>query len=350
MRLRSRWRIKMNANKVCSNSRKKRVIKFTVLICAILSIVYIIAIVGMRLYYQSFFELSRKEFIIPALEDGFVPQGLDYYEEGNLFFISGYICGGEQAKICVVGSNENNRIVSVYDENGNELISHSGGISHSDKFVYLAGCDGICYVISLSELVREDVTSVRTIGNFSAYNQASFCSVTDNQLFIGEYYYPVKYDTDASHHFTTPTGEENCAVVMSFVLDDNLPLGVSEIPEMAWSIPSRVQGISFIDGKKLIMSASSVFQGSQLYVHDYQAALVDYEDKIVVDGREIPVYFFDSGTLLDCIEVLPKSEGIALSEYRLYMIFESASNKFKYGKLLDSEYAYSISIEMLEDR
>lgn len=340
----------MNTNKVCSNSIIKKVIKYTVLICAILSIVCIVAIIGMRLYYQSFFELSRREFIIPALEEDFVPQGLDYYVECNLFFISGYTCGDEQAKICVVDSNENNRIVSVCDENGNELISHSGGISHSDKFVYLAGCDGKCYVISLSELVQEDVTSVHTIGSFSTYNQASFCSVNDNQLFIGEYYYPVKYGTDASHHFTTPVGEENCAVVMSFYLDNNMPLGVSEIPEMAFSIPSRVQGIGFIDGKKIIMSASSVFQGSQLYVHDYQAALVDYEDKIVVDGREIPIYFFDSGTLLNCIEVLPKSEGITMCEYRLYMIFESASNKFKYGKLLDSEYVYSIPIEMLEDR
>lgn len=169
-------------------------------------------------------------------------------------------------------------------------------------------------------------------------------------MFIGEYHYPVKYGTDTSHHFTTPADEENCAVVMSFSLDNNLPLGVSEIPEMALSIQSRVQGISFIDGKKLVMSASSVFQGSQLYVHDYQKALAGYEDKIVVDGREIPVYFLDSGTLLNCIEVLPKSEGITVSEYRLYMIFESASNKFKYGKLLDSEYVYSIPIEMLEDR
>ena len=85
-------------------------------------------------------------------------------------------------------------------------------------------------------------------------------------------------------------------------------------------------------------------------MHDYQKALAGYEDKIVVDGREIPVYFFDSGTLLNCIEILPKSEGITVSEHRLYMIFESASNKFKYGKLLDSEYVYSIPIEMLEER
>ena len=327
-------------------TRKTRVLKIILMVCIRFCSLCGAVIFGMRLFYHAFYESTQREFLIPTLEDGFVPQGLTYCEEYDSFLISGYVCGDENARICVV-KDEEYRVVSLMDEKGNELISHSGAIAYGGKYVYLAGCDGKCYVFSLSELMQEKVTIIQMLGSFDTYNQASFCCVEDNRLFVGEYYHKLKYNTDESHHRITPNGDENHAIVTVFTSDDTLILGVNEVPEMALSVTDRIQGMCFVEGN-VVMAASSVFQGSQLYVYDWEKAMSEQEDVMKIGVYDVPLCYLDAGTLLDCVEILPKSEGITVHDDKLYMIFESASERFRYGKLLGCEYAYSLPTEYFE--
>ncbi|MBE5875624.1 MAG: hypothetical protein E7290_01900 [Lachnospiraceae bacterium] len=325
---------------------KNRLVRKILIVCIIGCSLCGAVVLGMRLFYHAFYYSAQKEFLIPELEEGFVPQGLTYCEEYDSYLISGYICGAENARICVV-KDEEYRVVSLMDEKRNELISHSGAIAYSGNYVYLAGCDGMCYVFSLIELMEKQISSLQMLGSFETHNQASFCCVEDNRLFVGEYYHKFKYSTDESHHRITPTGDENHAVVTVFALDDVLPLGVSGRPEMALSITDRIQGMCFME-RNAVMSASSVFQGSQLYVYDWEKAMSEQEDVMKIGVYDVPLYYLDAGTLLDCIEILPKSEGITVRDDKLYMIFESASERFRYGKLLGCEYAYSLPTEYFE--
>lgn len=326
--------------------RKARLLKIILIVSIILCCSCGAVILGMRLFYHAFYECAQREFLIPTLEDGFVPQGLVYCEEYDSFLISGYICGDENARICVVEDDEY-RTVTLMDEKGSELTSHSGAIAYGGKYVYLAGCDGKCYVFSLSELMQEKMTSIQMLGSFDTYNQASFCCVEDNQLFVGEYYHKLKYNTDETHHRITPNGDENHAVVTVFELDDALPLGVNEVPNMALSVTDRIQGMCFMKGN-VVMSASSVFQGSQLYIYDWHQAISEQADVLIADIYDIPLYYLDADNLQDCVEILPKSEGVTVCDDRLYMIFESASERIKYGRMLGSEYAYSLPVEYFD--
>ncbi len=322
---------------------KKRLFRIILFVFIVFCCLCGVGVFGMRLFYHAFYNNAQREFLLPALEDGFVPQGLAYCEEYDLFLISGYIYGEENARICVV-EDEEYRVISLMDEKGNELISHSGAIAYGGNYVYLAGCDGKCYVFSFIELMEKQIASLQMLGSFETHNQATFCCVEDNRLFVGEYYHKLKYSTDESHHRITPTGDENHAVVTMFALDDALPLGVNEIPEMALSITDRIQGMCFMEGN-VVMSASSVFQGSQLYVYDWEKAMLEQADALDVGVYDVPLYYLDVGTLLDCVEILPKSEGITMCDDKLYMIFESASERFRYGKLYGCEYAYSLPTE-----
>lgn len=323
-----------------------RLLKCLALIGATVCIMGIIGSAVLQLYYQEFYHTATREFEIPGLEEGFVPQGLDYCEEYNLYLLCGYRYPDEQAQIYVVQPDGTYHKILALDEQGKTLVSHAGGIAHNDKFVYLAGCDGKCYVFSFEELMQEQVTQTQMLGYFQVWNQADYCCIKEGELYIGEYYHTYKYGTDSSHHYISTTGEEHYAIITAFSLNEERALGVNKIPELALSVTGRIQGMCF-DNNNLILSASSAFEGSQLYVYDYQKALTDVSEKITILGTKLPVFFLDANNMTKSIEILPKSEGITLCNDRLLMSFESASKKFLYGKLLKGEYVYSIPLEVI---
>ena len=253
-------------------------LKSLALIGVVVCIMGMIAIAALQLYYQEFYHTATREFKIPGLEEGFVPQGLDYCEEYDLYLLCGYRYPDEQAQMYVVRPDGTYRKILMLDEKEKTFVSHAGGIVHNDKYVYIAGCDGKCYVFAFDDIVKEQTTQIKMLGYFQAWNQADYCCVQDGKLYIGEYYHKYKYGTDTSHHYISPIGEEHCAMITAFSLNEQLPLGVNKIPEMALSVTGRIQGMCF-DNNNLILSASSAFEGSQLYVYDYQKALTDVSEK-----------------------------------------------------------------------
>ena len=140
-----------------------RLLKYLTLVCVAVCIMGIIGSVVLQLYYQDFYHVATREFEIPGLEESFVPQGLDYCEEYDLYLLCGYRYPDEQAQIYIVQSDGTYRKVLVLDEQGKTLVSHAGGIAHHDEYVYLAGCDGKCYVFSFEELIQEQVTQTLSL-------------------------------------------------------------------------------------------------------------------------------------------------------------------------------------------
>jgi hypothetical protein len=245
----------------------------------------------------------------------------------------------------VVKPDGSYRIVAVKRSNGQPLRSHSGGICENGDYVYMAGGNGKCYVFLKEELFSEESSSVQVAKEFLTYNSASFCYADDEQLYVGEYYYRFKYTTRKEHHLTTPSGEQNNAVVMAFSFDDSKECGINEAPSMGLSVTGRIQGMCITDEEQIVLSASSVFQGSQLYYYDYVDVLNGQTQSISVSGEDIPIYFLDSEHLLGKKEIPPKSEEVMFYDNRIYMLFESACSKFQYGKLFDGQYVYSMTSE-----
>ena len=58
---------------------------------ALLLLVWLVLFFGKYLLYRDFFAHREKEFQIPGIHDGYVPQGLaNVDEEGSAFVLSGY--------------------------------------------------------------------------------------------------------------------------------------------------------------------------------------------------------------------------------------------------------------------
>lgn len=317
------------------------------LLIIILSIFTLLSavIIGLRFNYRYFYKTAQREFLIPALSGGFVPQGFTYSEKEYIFLISGYITGSKEAKVIITKPDGSYRILTVLDEQGKVLISHMGGIGIHEEYVYMAGCNGICYVLSSEELIHGDSDKISVVGSFKTGNEASFCFVSENSLYVGEYYYNIKFKTDEDHQMTTPTGDANKALMLRFELDQEYPLGVDTSPDMALSTTGRIQGGCLTNNGTMVLSASSIFQGSQLYYYDYITIVSEVADIFEIEGRAIPLYYLDNDNLIETISVLPKSEGITVCNDNIYIIFESATKRFKYGKLLDAQYVYSLPLD-----
>ena len=323
------------------------VLKKIVFVCIFLIIIIVSCIfafvIHSKIAYKDFYDTATKQFTIPEIHSGFTPQGIDFLEEKNLFLISGYGNGGI-SKIYAIDTDKTYREISIFDNNDKDFINHAGGICSTDKYIYIAGCDGICYVISRDELINDRSNSVKLLGSFKTYNNADFCYIKNNRIYIGEYYYPIKYKTDDNHHFITPIGDKNHAIITVFELSGDEKFGVSNMPIKAYSTTDTVQGMCITDSGQLILSASALYNSSTLYVYDYNEILNSQSDSFSVDSKSILLYYIDSISLSETIKIPPKSEGIFYNVDKLYILFESASNKFILGKFIGGEYVYSIEL------
>ena len=307
-------------------------------------LMYHIFLKGIKLVYYSFYHDTVKEFMLPEFASEFVPQGLDYIEEEDVYLISGYIYKNKESRIFVIKPDGTYHMLKVLGRTGNPLRSHSGGICESGEYIYMAGGNSQCYVFRKEDVLCEDNDTVKMAGNFPTYNSASFCCAEDGFLYVGEYYYRFKYTTREEHHLITPYGDKNNATVSVFAVNDKEKYGVSEMPEKILSIPGRAQGMCLTDDGELIMSASSIFEGSQLYYYDYKEVLNATPDYIMVKEEKIPLLYLDRRFLVKEQEILPKAEELTFVDGRIYMLFESACSRFQYGKWLDGQYVYSMDV------
>ncbi|MBQ8439868.1 MAG: hypothetical protein IJX19_04340 [Clostridia bacterium] len=306
---------------------------------ALVLLVWLALFLGKYAIYPDFFAEREKEFQIPGIHDGYVPQGLATVDaEGSAFMLSGY--NGEYIDLYYkdMESGDAKRVIPV-DGEGNTLKGHGGGVTVNQDFVYVAD-DSSLLVFSLAEIkAAEDGGDVVCHGKIPVDNQASFCFSNEYYLYVGEFYRPVDYETDHSHYYTTPAGELNCAIISCYLLNEDGSLA-EEYPVYSISIPSQVQGFAVKDNK-LMISRSWGLETATLEFYD---GMRDSGTTISVSGREVPLYYLDSSNLTKTVKLPCFSEELCVVGDRVYISFESACDKYILGKPFFATYIASYPI------
>ena len=306
---------------------------------ALILLVWLSLFLGKYAIYPDFFSAREKEFQIPGIHDGYVPQGLATVDaEGSAFVLSGY--NGEYIDLYYkdMESGDAKRVIPV-DEDGNILKGHGGGVTVTKDFVYVAD-DSSLLVFSLAEIqAAKDGGDVVCHGKIPVDNQASFCFSTEYYLYVGEFYRPVDYETDHSHYFTTPAGELNCAILSCYLLNEDGSMA-REYPVYSISIPSQVQGFA-VKGDTLMISRSWGLETATLEFYD---GMKESGTTISVSGREVPLYYLDSTNLKKTVKLPCFSEELCVVGDRVYISFESACNKYILGKPFFATYIASYPI------
>ncbi len=308
--------------------------------------------VGEKLRYIKFYQNAEKEFKTPGISDNLVQQGMVYVEEKELFLVCGYMSDDTSSRVYVIDKNgEVQSFTELRHEDGSLYTGHTGGMEYYENCLYITegtkekGYDGGLDVFPLDD-VLEGAKTVNKLGRVKTYNNPAYCHIEDGYLFVGEFYREVSYETLDSHRMKTPAGDQNNALMTVFKLDDSA-LHVSGAPVAGITTRDLVQGMTLIDDRYLVFSTSWSISSSHLYVYDLEKITKEDEPQ-TIDGNLIPIWHLDSASLVKTIEAPPMSEELVYLDGKLYILSESACNKYKYGKFMSGNYLYSYTGELSE--
>lgn len=373
---------------------KKKIALIAGITFVILLVLAMLAVLGFKLYdrikYDDFYDVAEREYYIPGLMEGYVPQGFDYMKEEKVFLACGYMSNDKASRVYVISKDGDEAYYTeLMAKNGGDYTGHTGGIAYYDKFVYITGDDGID-VFYLSDILDPTVPKAAHIGTILTcdvecddcdagycdihigYSKGvginpAFCFVYDGELFVGSFHKDGDYNTPTDHHVTTPAGDENKALMVSFALGtgkfsrygiygeySDKSVDILPSPVAAYSLPSYVQGIcvatynTLIDNQmttveRMVLSTSWGLTTSRLSFYDLKKVRGATPSK---DDNELdyPLYYVDSASIIeaDTVEAPPMSEEIVYLDGKIWIMNESACNKYIFGKLTTGNYLYSV--------
>ncbi len=334
-----------NAQDLTTNKSKKSPwMIVAIILAAILVALFLFMVIlnaTIKSTYSDFYENSEVAFQIPGIDEGFVPQDLDYiYEDGSWLF-SGYVSSGGSSPI--YRKAEDGTVTKLFLQNidGSEYDGHGSAITSNEAFAFLA-CDGGMLVFDLDEiLTAENGNSIKAKQMIEMDFSPAFMNIQNDILYAGNFYLEGPYNTPDEHHLTTPDGTENGAVMYAFYPTDMSRYGYSDEATCVYSIPGKVQGMCITPDDELILSTSYGLDSSHLLMYDFSA--LEPEDTFTANGNEVDLYYLDSRSAIDDFLIPPMSEGIVFHDGRIYVCEESASNKYIFGKLYGAGKVYAFN-------
>lgn len=319
---------------------KKILIIVAIVLAALITLLLLIK-AGERIIYSGFYSKADREFTIPGLNDNCVPQGFDYIAEKESFLMCGYMSDDTASRVYLIDKDGKATYAEMKEEDGSDHTGHTGGVSHFDKFLYVTDNDGL-NVYHLDDLLsgKDELVEIGTVPTFL---DPAWCYIHGDYILAGTFYEPVSYETPEEQRLTTPAGDQNTSLITVFRLDATQPLGVDPTPVAAISTPDRVQGFCVTDTGEVALSTSWSINSSMLYLYD--AEKLTAQGTFAVNGVEVPLVYMDSASLTRTVKAPPMAEGILCIDGRLYVLNESACNKYIFGKLLSGYGLYSYDLK-----
>ncbi len=311
----------------------------------------------MRLPVWGYYKASEKSFLIPGLKDDFVPQGMCYDKDREIFILGGYSSKKQASPLYIVDKTNGRTLkeVRLATESGKPFKGHAGGVAIHGDYMYIAGGDDRClYVYSYPQFLDcSDGGSINCLGKFSTkvsdsdYIDISFVTTTENSIIVGEFYREKNYPTLPSHKLTTSGGDFNQALAIEFPLtgDEGGQFGINPTPIRAYSLTDQVQGLAINDGK-IYLSTSYGLAFSHVLEYDLEGA--NSSKNITALGTSLPLCELDSSCLIKDYKIAPMSEEIVFVDGKLYTMCESASNKYIFGKITGGKWCYSTDLTKMK--
>lgn len=330
--------------------RKKRALLIVALIvtCALIGLCLFLNYLGYRIIspalysqtisdnvydtnkYSEFASISSKGAAIPGLEEGAIPQGMCYIAEKGILLVTSYHKGGAPSTIFVVEKETGLLIKSVIlqDSKGDLFCGHVGGIASDGNWVWISSESSV-YAFPYEALENSDNMAVISLSTGIACPvKADYIYWDGACLWVGEYSHPPFYNTDPTHFSVDRFGFEYNALILGYTVDpENGTIGDAEI---AFYAPDKVQGIIVHDDGSIVLSCSFwSFESSKLICY----SSVDKNSStsvLLINNKQIPVYYLESQRVRWELEMPPMSEGITLVEDNYYILFESASQLYSW--------------------
>lgn len=316
-------------------------------LCVLLVLVMLALIAfsaGENIVFADFYSRADKEFKIPGLWTGSVPQGFEYMEEIELFMYTGYQKDEVSPSVVYLMPEDGEgeaRKVELFNKDGSNYTEHVGGITVYEGYVYICATKNSLDIFELSDVLDSDNKATK-IDTLEVGFDVAFCEVRGDKLYAGNFYRAVDYETPENHHITTPTGDKNTAVIYQYSLDFETGYVKSTHPEKVYSITDAIQGMTFTDDGRIILSTSWGLTKSHIYVYDESLADTAEFD---YNGKKLPLTYLDSKCLVQDIVAPPMAEEIVYDDGDVYILTEAASMKYLFGKITGASWCYAYELD-----
>lgn len=294
-----------------------------------------------RIHYSQFYNTAEAQFPVPGLDEGFIPQDLDYLDIADTWLFSGYV-GSGPSPIYVRASDGSVKHIYVKMLDGVPYDGHGSGITSDDTRVFLTREGGMLVLNVADVLAAADGDTVQVVTDRDLDFTPAFMNIEDDMLYLGNFFRPGNYETPENHRIETPDGTVNPAVMYAYPLDADAPLGFADAPERVYSITDQIQGMCESPSGEIVLSQSYGLATSHLLAYDAEALLP--VGTFVADEVDVPLYSLNSTNFTRELTTPPMSEGIEFHDDRIWVSYESASSKYFFGALYGGGQVYALSL------
>lgn len=279
--------------------------------------------------HREYYSVEERICANPGLFDGFICQGIAASEENQVILVSGYMNDGSNSRIYVTDFQSNSYYVEL-TKLGKDYKGHAGGIAIYNDTIYISNASKLL-LLSLSDvLCAKNGETVNISSEVKVNSAASFVFANDEFVFVGEFNDPSA--EQKKHAYDTPNGV-NHAIIEVYRHTD------LENPVKIYSIGDYVQGVCFTPGGQIVFSTSHGKASSVFYIYDEKEA---FDSGNTLDGAKI--YYL--GSCQRKILGPAMSEGLDWFDGKVITLFESASDKYLFGRFF---FAFNIVGLDLED-
>lgn len=340
-----------NNEKTINNSKGKRIWGVTWrVLCGVLAFLCsaIVAFVVVdRIRFHHFYQTAESTFAVPGIHSGYVPQGFDYDTERGLFLSTGYMSNKKASRVYVLDGKGNARYSELANADGSAYKGHTGGIVHNGAYVYITGKSGLD-VFAYQDIL-DGAHTVQKIGEIPTYIDPAYCYIAGEYLLTGSFYLKGEYETADYERMDTPSGEYNPALITAYKLDKTAKFGVNPDPCAVISTRKCVQGMCITDSGKIVLSTSYGLTDSNLFVYDIAKLTVEdgytfagtTDDGTTFSYPNIKRVFLDGNSLVDKIKAPCMTEELVYLDGKIYIMNESACNRYIFGKLTSGRKIYA---------
>lgn len=290
--------------------------------------------------YNEYYKIESNVCQNPGLGDGFICQGVAASEENGKILVCGYMDDKSNSRVYIVDLELQSYYHVKLTKNDGELYNgHAGGIATSGEFVYIANGSKL-YVFNINSLLSAGNGDYIDIGSgVPVNNAASYVYCDEEYIYVGEFHH-TKDGYEKEH-----TLDDGSTVVNGIVSrytheairgydGENAPT-----PDAIFAVRDRVQGICFTPDGKIVLSTSyGRFNSSNFYVYN-QADCANTGETL--DG--VPV--FTLGEYTNKIKAPTLSEDLDWYDGKVITIYESAANKYFFGKLFFADDVNALEIK-----
>ncbi len=182
------------------------------------SLLFVWSLLGAAVY-PSFYSNARKLYVIPDLDEGFIPQGISYASDAGVYLCCGYMESGGQSRLYVIGSDGAAKMIKLRKADGSEYVGHAGGVTAAGDKVLISNASKL-FILELDDVLAvRDGDELSFTGSIDVPCNASFCSCRDDTVYVGEFHAD-GYDTDPGHETLLPDGTRYYAMVFAYAISE----------------------------------------------------------------------------------------------------------------------------------